>query len=205
MGEAFAWIGQIVEWIGKFFPRWTLISGTYGAVKYVNFFFPRRVRTWVARLLHVTAFNGDQRIEILGPGLHWWWPATTSFVESPTAIQTDDLKTQTLETEDGFSIVVGGQITYHISDLEKTATKVLAWGKFIQTVTLASIHQTCCKMKWADLKQEQRKGTLNTKLRNAVKKDLAPYGVEVDECSLTDLASAFVVRNIQSTQQDELI
>jgi hypothetical protein len=52
-------------------------------------------------------------------------------------------------------------------------------------------------MAWADVKRGQGK-TLDTKLKNAAKKDLEDYGIEVLKFSLTTLALCKVHRLITS-------
>lgn len=192
MGEALAWIGQIVEWVGKFIPRFTLLDSTAGAVKFEGFFLP----PWLRK------FKDPMRVTVLGPGLHWYWPATTSFQAYPTALQTDDLPSQTIETADGVTITVSGMITYRITDLGKLLPQTHSAYKLIQVLTLAAVHSTVCKLTKEQLSTEQRKGTLNTKLRNAVQKTLTDYGVDVEDCMLTDHAKSKVFRLIQSTQTD---
>jgi hypothetical protein len=54
-----------------------------------------------------------------------------------------------------------------------------------------------------DLHAEQRRGTLDTKLKNAAKKQLEDYGVRVMKVQLTDLAESRVLRLVQSMSKDE--
>lgn len=192
MEGALAWIGKIAEWIGQWFPRWTVLDRTQGAVKSEGFFLPTRLRR----------FKDDVRVTALAPGLHWWWPATTAFELYPTSFQTDNLPSQTMETNDDTTITVGGMITYTVVDIEKLLTQTHSGQKMIQAKTLAAIHKVCCKMTWDQLKKEQREGTLDTKLRNACQRPLTMFGVKVEDCQLTDLAKTRVYRLIQSTQQD---
>lgn len=192
MDSALAWIGQIVAWIGRFIPRFDLLDSTAGAVKFEGFFLPARFRR----------FKGEMRVTALGPGLHWYWPATTSFQAYPTAMQTDNLPSQTLETKDGIAVVVGGMITYTVPDLEKLLAQTHSAVKMVQVLTLAAIHDVCCNLTWDALKDEQRRSTLDTKLKNAAQKLLTEYGVRVAKCMLTDLARTRVFRLIQSSQND---
>lgn len=194
MESALAWFGQFMQWIGKLIPRWELLDATEGAVKFEGFFLPAYFRR----------FKGDVRITVCGPGIHWWWPATTSFQQYPTVFQTDNLPSQTMETSDGVSITVGGMISYRVSDLGKLLPRCHSAVKVVQVITLAAIHATCCKMSWEQLRTEQRKGTLNTKLRNTARKSLEDFGIEVEDCMLTDLVRTRVFRLIQSTQQDDV-
>lgn len=194
MDAALGWIGAIIEWIGKFFPRFATLEMNQGALKTEGFFLPPRFRR----------FKDDCRITVMGPGLHWWWPATTTFERYPTAYQTDNLPSQTIETPDGATVTVGGMISYRITNLGLLLPFCHEPIKVIQTVTLPAIHQVVCRLPWAELQEQQRKGTINTKLRNEAKKRLAEFGIEVSDVELTDLARARVFRLIQSTQQDDM-
>jgi hypothetical protein len=58
-------------------------------------------------------------------------------------------------------------------------------------------------MTMEQLKIEQRRGTLDTKLKNTTQKALNDYGVNVIKVMLTDLAPARVLKLMQSTSQEE--
>jgi regulator of protease activity HflC (stomatin/prohibitin superfamily) len=185
MASAFAWIGQIVEWLGQFFPRWLVVENTHGGVKTIGSFFRR-----------------GTKIVAVGPGLVWFWPATTRLEIFPTCFQTDNLPSQTIETSDGTSVVVGGMISYRVADVARLLTELHSPVMAIRTVALPAIHRTTCRMEWEELKREQRAGTLNTKLRNSVRGTLRELGVEVESLELTDMTKAKALRLIQSTQND---
>lgn len=194
--ELFSWIGQIIEWLGKFIPRFILLDSTEGAVQFKGFFLPRAWR------VKCGGFDGEMQVTSLGPGLHFYWPASTAVQNYPTAFQSDNLPSQILETKDGKQIVVGGLLSYEITDLQALLSKTHSGYKATQALTLAAIHDVCCNLDWDQLKLEQRKGTLDTKLRNAAQKPLTPFGVKIISCQLTDLAKTRVLRLIQSTQSD---
>lgn len=199
LDSALGWIGQIAEWIGKWIPRWVNIEPTEGGLKYESFFLPRKLRVrW-------GGFDGDQRITYCGPGMHWYWPVTSQIPTWPIVLQTDNLPSQTIETLDGKGITIGGMVTYTVTDLLKLATMTHSSMKLIQVLALATIHAECCKLNWDDLREKQRKRTLNTLLRNGLQKELNQYGVKIDDCMLTDLVRTKAFRLIQSTQQDEMV
>lgn len=195
MSQAFAWIGKIVEWIGQWIPRWQIVPATLAFVKYEGFFLP----AWLRR------FKGDLRVTPKGPGLFWYWPATTMIDNYPTVLQADNLPSQTFETLDGVTITASGRVSYRISDIAKVLTSNHSPQKTIEVYTLGAIHDVCCRMNLDALKDEQRRGTLKTKLRKATQNLLTPFGVEVDSVALTDLARTRAYRLIQSTQQDEVV
>jgi regulator of protease activity HflC (stomatin/prohibitin superfamily) len=193
MDSALAWVGQIAAWVGQWFPRWIVVPPTGAMIKCEGFFLPQRWRR----------YQGAMRITTCPPGMHWYWPATTAIDNYPTVLQTDNLPSQTLETQDGVQAVVSGMITYTVEDVEALLTRNHSAVKTIQALTLAAVHDVCCNMAWDVLKSEQRRGTLDTKLRHAAQRPLKEFGVVVSKCMLTDLARTRVIRLIQSTQQDD--
>jgi regulator of protease activity HflC (stomatin/prohibitin superfamily) len=179
--EALAWIGQIFEWIGKFIPRWAILDLTEGAVKYVR----------------------GKKAVYCGPGIHWYWPVLSTWYPYPTVRQADRLLTQTFVTTDDKVVAVGGIIVYKVSDLLRLLTTTHNATSAVRDIALTAIHDVCCRMSWEELKSEQRKGTLDTKLRNMTQKALSDYGVEVEKVMLVDLSPARVLKVLQSVSQEE--
>lgn len=203
MESALAWIGKIAEWVGQFFPRWIILDTTEGAVKFTGFLTPRPARRLLGLLLQCGHTEEDMRVTVCGPGIHWYWPATTNLQDYPTARQADNLPTQTVVTADDKTIAVGGMLVYQVEDLGLLLGTTHSAIKVVQDVALTAIHDVCCELTWEELKMGQRKGTLNTKLKNACQKQLGDYGVKVIKCMLTDLAPTRVLKLIQATQVDE--
>lgn len=184
MESALAWIGQIASWVGQWIPRWVILDPTMGAVKYV----------------------GGKKVVALGPGIHFYWPARTNLDTYPTARQADDLRSQTIMTADEdaeIAIVVGGMIVYEVFDILKLLPTTYRATQTVKDLALTCIHDVCCQMTFRELRAEQRKGTLDTKLKNAAKKALEEYGIRVLKVQLTDLARARVYKVMQSTSRDE--
>ena len=101
------------------------------------------------------------------------------------------------------SVTVGGMISYKVVDIYKLLTACHNPVMAVRTITLPAIHQVACRMSWSELKIEQQKGTLNTKLRNATQKRLAEFGIAVDSVELTDMTKVRALRLIQSSQSDQ--
>jgi regulator of protease activity HflC (stomatin/prohibitin superfamily) len=181
MESALAWIGQIVNWLGAFIPRWVIMDTTEGGVKFVC----------------------GKKPAALGPGIHWYWPLVTTLVMYPTARQADNLRTQTLVTTDDKVVVVGGMIVYEVADVLTLLSTSHSAATTIKDLALTALHDVCCRMSWEELKAEQRKGTLDTKLRHAAQSVLRSYGVTVLKVMLTDLAPTRVIKLLQSTAQEE--
>ena len=185
MEGALAWIGQVVEWIGRWIPRLTILNTTFGGVCYTGH------------------WRKEMTVTAHGPGLLVWWPLRTELATYPIVRQTDDLRTQTFATSDDKTVAAAGLVTYELSDILLLLPRTFEPQKLIREVSLTAIHDVCCRMSWDELKDEQRRGTLETKLRNAARRQLEEYGVRVLRVQLTDLAPARVLKVIQTTGPDE--
>jgi|SRR6185436_3958121 len=197
MENAFAWIGQIADWVGQWIPRRVILDTTEGAVKYTGFLLPLRLRVFFG------GYNGQMRLTMCEPGIHWYWPATSTWVPYPTAKQTDRLETQTMETTDGKTFLVSGTLTYRVKDLSKLVPENHSPVTATIDVAMTALHDVCCSMAWEALQNEQRRGTLKTKLKNAAQKDLEDIGVEVIRLKLNSLARCRVIKISQSNASEE--
>lgn len=181
MDSALAWIGWTAEWFGKFIPRREILDTTEGAIKYVR----------------------GNRPKVCGPGLHWWWPWTTTWVGYPTARQTDRLETQTIESMDGKTFLVSAMITYRVVDIAALITTTHLPTAAVRDMAMAAIHDVLCEYDWAELQEAQRKGTIKTKLRNEAQKQLKDYGIDVLKVQLNTLSRCRVYKISQSTASEE--
>ena len=180
MEGALAWVGHIADWLGQWIPRWTIVNTNQGAVKFVK---------------------GHTAIAC-GPGIHWWWPVTTNFITYPTARQTANLKSQTVMTSDDRTIAVGGMIVYEVSDITAILAHTFDPDETIKDIALSSIHDACCQLSWHELREQQRNGALDRKLKAEARKDLDRYGIKVLKMTLTDLAPCRVLKLVNATSQD---
>lgn len=178
MENAFAWIGQIISWFGQFFPRWAIVRTTHGWVKWVR----------------------GSEVKSGGAGVVWYWPATTDFVEFPIARQTVPLPSQVITTKDKQTITVGGMLVYEVTDVAKLLA-CYDTDDTIRDIAASSLLDVCCKLTWEELQSGQGR-TLDTRLRNAAKRELEDYGVNVIKFTLTTLAPTRVYRVVQSTFQE---
>lgn len=180
MEAAFAWINAIAEWVGQFVPRILILDTTMGAVKFVR----------------------GKKAVALAPGLHLYWPLTTTVHTYPIARQADDLRSQTVVTSDDKVVVVGGLIVYEVDDILKLVGATFRPQDTIKDISLTAIHDVVCQLGWEDLKAQQRSGALDRKLRSETAAALKTYGVKVLKVQLTDLAPTRVIKVMQSTQAD---
>lgn len=181
MENAFAWLGNLIEWFGKLIPRLEVLDTTTAAVKFVR---------------------GQPKFCTPG-AMHVYWPVTTLWNPYPTARQVDRLETQVMESIDGTTFMVSGTLAYEITDLmalvPTTENPMAAIGEIAST----ALHDVLCTLTWEELKTEQRKGTLKTKLKNVAQRELQEYGVSVIRFKLNTLSKCRVFKVSQSTASEE--
>lgn len=181
MDSALAWVGQVAEWFGKFIPRREVLDTTEGAIKFVR---------------------GNEPV-YCGPGIWWWWPWSTKWEPFPMVRQTNSVEMQTLESSDGKTFLVNGMLTYEVNDLIKLMTTVHMPEVAIVEIATAAMNDVLCKLTWAKIQEEQQKGTLKTKLKNAAQNELDEYGVKVIRFKVNSLARCRVYKVSQSTASED--
>lgn len=181
MDSALAWIGQLVEFFGRFFPRWIILNTTEGAVAFVR---------------------GKYPIE-LGPGIHWYWPAWTEVKAWIVARQSINLTTQTITTKDDRTIAVGAVLVFRVQDALTLITKTFDPDITIRAVAAGAVHHVCSGSEWNLLKMAKEDGSLDTMLKRELQRRLGRrFGVKVLDATLTDFALCRVLRLVQTTASD---
>jgi regulator of protease activity HflC (stomatin/prohibitin superfamily) len=172
MEGALGWISSIIEWIGQFVPRWVILNTTHAGVKFIR----------------------GSRVVKLGPGIHWYWPATTNLHTYPVARQTTNLRAQTLVTSDDRTIIVSGLIVYRVDDVVALIARNYDADDTIEEIALSAVNAVCSSMSWEDLKKAYQTRALDRELRKRTRHALETYGVHVMKATLTDLAPCRVIR-----------
>lgn len=176
MDAAFAWLSQLIEWVGKLIPRWVIVRSTHGGVKFVH----------------------GLTIKKVVPGIAWYWPAVTEIVIIPTARTTVNLMSQTVSTADDKPIVLSGMLVLEVRDPVKLLSATHDVDEMIADIALACIYEAICGLTWAEIKAWQKSGELDKTLRLDTRRALEKYGVWVAEAMLTDLSPCRVVRLVTS-------
>jgi hypothetical protein len=94
-------------------------------------------------------------------------------------------------------------VSYSVTDILPLVAGTHSAVTTVKNLAMTAVHDVCCRMSWEELKGEQRKGTLDTKLRNMAQRMLTKYGVHVEQLTLIDLAPARVLKLMQSTSNEE--
>ena len=173
MDAAFAWLGQIAEWLGSFIPRIKIVRSTHGGVRFRN---------------------GKDAIEIK-PGVIIYWPIVTEVDIIPVARQTHNLPSQSLLTKDGKTVVVGGVVVYSIKDVVACMARNWDISDTLNDITMLAIAQVITSHTLEYLQTNQT-GEVLKQLTSATRKKLRSYGVKVHRTALTDFSTCMVIKNI---------
>jgi regulator of protease activity HflC (stomatin/prohibitin superfamily) len=177
MDSAFAWIGQLMEWLGAFVPRLKIIRRTHAGVKFV----------------------GGSKVVELKPGLHFYWPFTTEVEVMPVVRQTHNLVTQTLTTKDDKTVIVGAVVIYEINDVVSAKSENWDIDDTVSDVTQLAVVKIVGTWNLTDLRAE-----LTDKVENELsietRRQLKPFGVKVIRCGISDFAPCRVIRVINDAE-----
>lgn len=172
MEAAFAWLGQLMETIFKFFPRLTIVEATQGGIK----------------------MRKGNEITELGPGLVWHWPLITVIKIVTVVRDTMDLPGQTFTTKDGKTVLTSGMVQYQIKDPLKLLTTAPDYTNTIADLVMNSMHDTFIKYTWDELREGIVEGSIRKEMRKAAQDELSGFGVRVISVGLKDNALARVFK-----------
>lgn len=171
MESAFAWLGQLFEWLGGFFPRLLNVRVTDGGV----------------------AFSG-KRARRLSPGYHIYFPFLTEIQVIPVVRQSLNLNCQALITADDCTVVAGGIVFYEIKDYYKALTENWDIAEIVTDFSLAAI-RSVITIKDKQTLQRERK-TIDHELTQQLHKQLKDFGIVVLQARLTDFSECLTLNHI---------
>ena len=175
MGSAFAWFGEIIQWVGAFIPRLLIVRATERGVKWVH----------------------GKKVVAMQPGLHFYWPVVTEFTIRVVARQTLNMPAQTLITKDKKQVVVTGMVVYNVNDIVK-AIGEQSWDvdNTVGDLTQAAIVGVVTNTNFDELSKLDDQ--MIDKLTDATRKKLKKFGVYIEKCFLTDFCTTKVLRIVQN-------
>jgi regulator of protease activity HflC (stomatin/prohibitin superfamily) len=182
MESAFAWLGAIFEWFGRWIPRVLIVDTIHKAVKFV----------W-----------GKNAVP-LEPGWYLWWPISTTVTVYPTARQACTLPAQTISTADDRSVIVGGVFVYEIVDILTAVATTYEPEETAKTIVLSAVHEVCVKYTWKELQEKVRDGSLSKEMKADAVNELKKYGIKTISLTLTDLAPARVIKLVNTYATDKV-
>jgi len=175
MDSAFAWLGDIIQWFGRWIPHLAIIRSTHAGVK----------------------FRHGKKAVAMPPGLCFYWPLVTEIEIMPVARCTHNLPTQALMTKDGRKVVVSGVVVYKIKDIVAALARNWDVNDTINDITMCAITDVITKHDFKDI-MEHITSEIQMKLTKETRHKLRAYGVQVFRTALTDFSTALVIKNIGS-------
>lgn len=184
MESAFAWLGQIFEWMGRFLPRWEIITTAEGWIKWV----------------------GGAKVKTGGAGIVFYWPARTVFKKLNVVRDSINCNAQTLTLPSGETILVEAVVIYRIIDLGKLAATSEPFSTIADETMGAVLYALEGYDSWeairaASVRQHrQRDSDFNRRMREEVQRTLATYGVDVLAVNLQNKAKCRVLKLVNSQE-----
>jgi regulator of protease activity HflC (stomatin/prohibitin superfamily) len=167
---ALDWISEAARWLASWIPRLLIVLATERGVR----------------------FRHGNVVSILEPGLRVYWPIVTKVRVVNVMRSVQNLSTQTLTTHDGVTVIVSGVLVYNVADVKRFLVENHDAEAGIDEVACAGIRQVVLSMTLDEIREASIGGGLADKLRAQTRKLLAPFGVRVEYCRLTDCAPAQV-------------
>ena len=166
------WLREIFDRLLSVFPR-ILILGPYEAGLLITF---------------------GKRCTPLGPGWYPYWPLIQKEVHLEIQTQVVDLRSQSVHTCDGNSVVVSGAIQYSIRDVYKAICNVQDVDDSIQALVLGIILDYVSKR---TLKECEDIELLRTEILKGLREETRGWGLKIEKVFITDLGTAINIRLLQ--------
>jgi len=169
--SALSWLNDAAVWLASWLPRLLVVLSSEKGIRYRH----------------------GSEVSVLEPGLHVYWPIVTRVHVVNVMRQVLNLSMQTLTTAEGRTIIASGVLVYRITDVTKYLVANHDADAGIDEVTCAAIRQVLLAMDMDLIHDASVGGGMDDKLRRQARKALAPFGVRVESCRLTDCAQARVL------------
>lgn len=169
--SAFTWLGQLIEWFGKWIPRLGICRSTHRGVR----------------------FRNGKILKEIKPGLYIYWPLVTEVEIKPIARQTVDIPTQVLTTKDEETVAVSTVLVYEIADIVTAVGSVWDVDSTIMELSGNAVVEAVLSRTMDELREE-----LTTKVRSEMTRKtrsiLRPYGINVIDTRFDHFAPTIVLR-----------
>jgi len=163
METAFAWIGQLMEWLA----------------------------TWIPRIAHVDArcrgvrFVGGREGRLVKPGITVYWPIVTNLIVWPVVTQTLKLRSQSLRTADHHTVELEILVTYRISDLVALFAELHDPESGVADLCLGAARQVVCCSTLQALENDARR--TDEALEKEIQKQVRALGIDIRRARFVSL------------------
>ena len=165
-----------------------------------------KLLAWIPRLWMVNPDESGVRITLgsrvktLVPGWYVYWPLMQECINIPSTPQVIDLRSQSLTTKNGRSVVISGAVEYSIRDAEKAILKIQDYDKSLPTLCLGKIAEYVETHDFENCKSV----VIKEALRKEIREHVNAWGIAVKHIFITDniIAKTYrvMLRNVRSVE-----
>lgn len=172
MSSALAWLNDLAQWFGRWFPRLTLVHPTHRGVR----------------------FGRGGSVKEVGPGLVFYWPMIHDLVQVPVTTISFQTNSQTLWLEassDGMVpivAVIGNAIQFKVTDPVKAAVAALSFHAIVDNRVQAAV----AKHWRGDLEDMSWCAAAHAEAAES----LVPYGIALQRLDPTSLGRGCALKNL---------
>ncbi len=138
-----------------------------------------------------------KHVRVVGPGVHLKWPLVSELALCDTAIQTMELRPQTITTKDNKSVVVTAIIKFQIKDVKPILLEVTDFDDVLKDTTMGHIRALCSECTFDALRSDK---DIEKDVLNLVRADVNRYGFKVYKVTFADLGCIKSIRLIQTQE-----
>lgn len=153
---------------------------------------------WPIRLVDAdeqgVKFTGGKKVTLLDPGWHFFWPKWERIEKVTVTYQEIDCLTQSLDTLDGYSITLSGNVGYEIRNAVKWRTEVQDFYNTVERRTRGLLAPVILSSKLEDLRAAETLSKLGETVLEDLKKHGSKWGVRFYSVSITDFTRARPIR-----------
>lgn len=171
----FAWLNELMVWIGRWFPRLLLIKAGNAAVK----FGPR----------------GDA--VLLGAKLVVYWPITHEVTVVSTRTRTTEISGQLQDSE-----VISAVVVYHISDPVKALLTYHQVSSALDDFTQAAL-RAAYRVSLDASRHGASDDRIEDEMRTRLRAEFTVNGVEIEEAHIISRGRVIALKNIGDWAQHE--
>lgn len=140
-------------------------------------------------------FRLGQYHRTIDAGFHWKWPFIENVVSEHTARTTLALEPQTVTTQDNKTVTVQGIVRYRIVDVKPFVIEIGDQHDVLRDTSMGAVLKQVRQMTLNDLTDSPPEKAIASEIRRQVK----PYGIEIDLFTFTDIGQIRVFRMITHT------
>lgn len=173
MTGALAWLNDLAQWIGRWFPRLTIIHPTHCGVR----------------------FGRRGSAVAVGAGLIFYWPLIHDLIEVPVTTISYQTCAQTLPCGQSFGAILPRNATVACAVQFRIVDPIIASVKALNFHAIVDNRvRACIAEAWPSDGFEQRQW--RDAARDKAAETLKTYGIEIEHLDVTDIGYGCTLKNL---------